>query len=137
MVNDEQHYVQYDMDPAHVILESENIDGLTLNGMGTKSVSAWAYDFGKGRVVFTAVGPHHARDVESAISGGAEAFGALAAEGPLVMDLRRLFEQGLAAHQAGRVAEAEGVYRQVLRTDAEYFPALHMLGFPESPAGQV
>ena len=56
MVNDEQHYVQYDLDPAHVILESENLDGLTFNGMGTKSVSGWAHDFGKGRVVFTAVG---------------------------------------------------------------------------------
>jgi type 1 glutamine amidotransferase len=56
MVNDEQHYVQYDLDPGHVILESENIDGLTFNGMGSKSISGWAHDFGKGRVVFTAVG---------------------------------------------------------------------------------
>jgi len=56
MVNDEQHYVQYDGDPAHVILESENIDGLTFKDMGTKSVSGWAHDYGKGRVVFTAVG---------------------------------------------------------------------------------
>jgi len=56
MVNDEQHYVQYDMDPAHVILESENIDGLTFKDMGAKSVSGWAHDYGKGRVVFTAVG---------------------------------------------------------------------------------
>jgi len=56
MVNDEQHYVQYDLDPAHIILESENIDGLTFNSMGSKSVSGWAHDYGKGRVVFTAVG---------------------------------------------------------------------------------
>ena len=56
MVNDEQHYVQYDLDPGHVILESENIDGLTFNGMGSRSVSGWAHDYGKGRVVFTAVG---------------------------------------------------------------------------------
>jgi type 1 glutamine amidotransferase len=56
MVNDEQHYVQYDMNPAHVILEAENIDGLTFENMGTKSVSGWAHDYGKGRVVFTAVG---------------------------------------------------------------------------------
>ena len=56
MVNDEQHYVQYDLDPGHVILESENIDGLTFNGMGSKSASGWAHDYGKGRVVFTAVG---------------------------------------------------------------------------------
>jgi type 1 glutamine amidotransferase len=56
MVNDEQHYVIYDKDPKYVILEAENIDGLKFEELGTKSVSGWAYDFGKGRVVFTAVG---------------------------------------------------------------------------------
>jgi type 1 glutamine amidotransferase len=56
MVNDEQHYVTYDKDPKYVILEAENIDGLKFENLGTKSVSGWAYDFGKGRVVFTAVG---------------------------------------------------------------------------------
>jgi type 1 glutamine amidotransferase len=55
-VNDEQHYVTYDKDPKHLILEAENIDGLKFEDLGTKSVSGWAYDFGKGRVVFTAVG---------------------------------------------------------------------------------
>jgi type 1 glutamine amidotransferase len=56
IVNDEQHYVDYDKDPRYVILESENLDGLTYEGRGTKSPAGWAYDFGKGRVVFTAVG---------------------------------------------------------------------------------
>ena len=56
VVNDEQHYVIYDKDRKYVLMEAENIDGLEYNGMGTKSVSGWAYDFGKGRVVFTAVG---------------------------------------------------------------------------------
>lgn len=56
IVNDEQHYVSYDKDPKHAILEAENIDGLDFEGRGTRSVSGWAYDFGKGRVVFTAVG---------------------------------------------------------------------------------
>jgi type 1 glutamine amidotransferase len=56
MVNDEQHYVEYDKDKSHIILESENIDGLVYEELGTKSISGWAYDFGKGRVVFTAVG---------------------------------------------------------------------------------
>jgi type 1 glutamine amidotransferase len=56
VVNDEQHYVDYDKDPRTVILESENLDGLTYEGRGTKSPAGWAYDFGKGRVVFTAVG---------------------------------------------------------------------------------
>jgi len=45
------------------------------------------------------------------------------------MELRQLFEQGLAAHRTGRLAEAEKLYRQVLRADAANFAALHMLGF--------
>jgi len=52
------------------------------------------------------------------------------------MDLRRLFEQGLAAHQAGRFAEAESIYRQVLRAEAGNFPALHMLGFLKAQQGK-
>jgi hypothetical protein len=56
VVNDEQHYVAYDKDPKYLLAESENIDGLDYDGHGTKSIAAWAYDYGKGRVVFTAVG---------------------------------------------------------------------------------
>jgi type 1 glutamine amidotransferase len=56
IVNDEQHFVTYDKDPKYAILEAENLDGLKFEDQGTKSVSGWAYDFGKGRVVFTAVG---------------------------------------------------------------------------------
>ena len=56
MVNDEQHYVTYDKDPKYVILESENLDGLTFRDLGTKAIGGWAYDYGKGRVVFTAAG---------------------------------------------------------------------------------
>jgi type 1 glutamine amidotransferase len=56
IVNDEQHYVAYDKDPKHLILEAENVDGLKYEDLGTRSVSGWAYDFGQGRVVFTAVG---------------------------------------------------------------------------------
>src|SRR6202451_3991689 len=56
MANDEQHYVTYDKDPKCIILEAENIDGLRFEDLGTRSISGWAYDFGKGRVVFTAVG---------------------------------------------------------------------------------
>jgi type 1 glutamine amidotransferase len=56
IVNDEQHYVTYDKDPKYIIMEAENIDGLKFEDLGTKSVSGWAYEFGKGRVVFTAVG---------------------------------------------------------------------------------
>ena len=56
MVNDEQHFVAYDKDPKHILLESENLDGLEYETHGRKSVAGWAYDYGKGRVVFTAAG---------------------------------------------------------------------------------
>lgn len=56
VVNDEQHYVEYDKDHKHILLESENVDGLGYENLGTKSVAGWAYEYGKGRVVFTAVG---------------------------------------------------------------------------------
>jgi hypothetical protein len=56
MVDDEQHYVEYDKDKKDILLEAENIDGLTYQNLGAKSISGWAYDYGRGRVVFTAVG---------------------------------------------------------------------------------
>jgi type 1 glutamine amidotransferase len=56
MVNDEQHYVTYDKAPESVILKSENVDGLTYEDQGTSSLAGWAFDYGKGRMVFTAVG---------------------------------------------------------------------------------
>ncbi len=56
IVNDEQHYVQYDKDPKYILLEAENIDGLTYQKLGAKSIAGWAYDYGRGRVVFTSVG---------------------------------------------------------------------------------
>lgn len=55
-VNDEQHYVHYDKDRAHVLLEAENVDGLTYQNLGAKSIAGWAYDYGRGRVVFTSPG---------------------------------------------------------------------------------
>ena len=56
VVTDEQHYVTYDKDPKNIILRSEDIDGLRFEDHGTQSIAGWAYDYGKGRVVFTAVG---------------------------------------------------------------------------------
>lgn len=56
MVNDEQHFVEYDKDRKYVLLEAENIDGLTFENYGAKSIAGWAYDYGRGRVVFTSVG---------------------------------------------------------------------------------
>jgi type 1 glutamine amidotransferase len=71
MVNDEQHFVTYDNDPKHVILESENVDVLEYEDHGKKSVAGWAYEHGKGRVVFTAVG-HQPRHVGSRVLRAAE-----------------------------------------------------------------
>ncbi len=56
MVTDEQHYLAYDKEPKHVILRSENIDGLRYEKQGTGAIAGWAYDYGKGRVAFTAPG---------------------------------------------------------------------------------
>jgi predicted O-linked N-acetylglucosamine transferase (SPINDLY family) len=52
------------------------------------------------------------------------------------MDLRATFEQGMAAHRAGKLAQAENLYRQILRSDAGNFPALHMLGFLKAQQGR-
>jgi predicted O-linked N-acetylglucosamine transferase (SPINDLY family) len=49
--------------------------------------------------------------------------------------MREIFEQGVAAHRAGSLAQAEALYRQVLRADAGNFPALHMLGFLKAQQG--
>lgn len=56
IVNDEQHYVEYDKDRKNILLEAENLDGLTYDKYGAKSIAGWAYDYGKGRVVFTTPG---------------------------------------------------------------------------------
>jgi hypothetical protein len=55
-VNDEQHYVEYDKDRKNLLLEAENVDGLTFQNLGAKSIAGWAYDYERGRVVFTSVG---------------------------------------------------------------------------------
>lgn len=69
MVTDEQHYLIYDKDPKNILLHSENLDGLTftpslqdpehpgpISNLGTTTVSGWAHEYGKGRVVYTAMG---------------------------------------------------------------------------------
>jgi type 1 glutamine amidotransferase len=56
VVNDEQHYVEYDKDRKYLLLEAENVDGLTYQNLGAKSIAGWAYDYGRGRVVFTSPG---------------------------------------------------------------------------------
>jgi type 1 glutamine amidotransferase len=83
MVIDEQFFTQYDLDPKNILLQGENLDGLTYkpgrrqpeesaggaNGvqgqvggetiekeLGPLSVNGWAHECGKGRVVFTSIG---------------------------------------------------------------------------------
>ena len=66
MVTDEQHFPVFDKDPKYLLLQSDNIDGLTFSHLkgpgtqervvGTTSNSGWAYEYGKGRVVHTALG---------------------------------------------------------------------------------
>ena len=47
---------------------------------------------------------------------------------PLPPAAMQLVHQAMAAHQAGRLAEAEDLYRRVLAFDAKQFPVLSMLG---------
>ncbi len=42
--------------------------------------------------------------------------------------LEHAVEMGASHHQAGRLSEAEGIYRQVLAVDPDNFDALHLLG---------
>ena len=56
VVTDEQHFMKYEKDPKHLLLESENEDGATYKTLGTKSAAGWAYDYGKGRVCYLAPG---------------------------------------------------------------------------------
>ena len=56
VVTDEQHFMKYQKDPKHLLLESVNEDGATYKDLGTKSAAGWAYDYGKGRVCYLAPG---------------------------------------------------------------------------------
>lgn len=56
MVTDEQYFPKYYNDPKNILLQGDNIDGLTFRDRGTTSVSGWAHEYGKGRVVFTGIG---------------------------------------------------------------------------------
>jgi Flp pilus assembly protein TadD len=47
-----------------------------------------------------------------------------------------LFNQGLTHHQAGRLAEAEAIYRRVLSLDASHADAWHLLGVIAFQSGQ-
>jgi type 1 glutamine amidotransferase len=56
VVTDEQHFVKYEKDPKHLLMQSVNEDGLAFKDLGTSSAAGWAYDYGKGRVCYLAPG---------------------------------------------------------------------------------
>ncbi len=50
--------------------------------------------------------------------------------------LARLFDQAVAHHQAGRFADADALYRQILSTRPDHADALHLLGVIAHQQGQ-
>jgi type 1 glutamine amidotransferase len=56
VVTDEQHYMRYQKDPKHLLLQSVNEDGKTYKDLGSSSPAGWAYDYGSGRVCYLAPG---------------------------------------------------------------------------------
>ena len=50
-------------------------------------------------------------------------------------DVEKIFKAALACHQAGRLAEAQTLYRQILAQQAAHAGALHFLGVIEHQAG--
>ncbi|MGD0769052.1 MAG: tetratricopeptide repeat protein [Tepidisphaeraceae bacterium] len=53
------------------------------------------------------------------------------------MTLRQQLESGISHHQAGRLAEAEKIYRQVLALQPNHADALHLLGMLAAQAGRL
>lgn len=56
VVTDEQHYMEYDGDPANVFMRSVNDNGETFKDLGTTCEAGWAFDYGQGRVCYLAPG---------------------------------------------------------------------------------
>lgn len=56
VVTDEQHYMEYQKDRKHLLLESVNEEGLDYNKMGPAAAAGWAFDYGKGRVCYLSPG---------------------------------------------------------------------------------
>jgi tetratricopeptide (TPR) repeat protein len=51
--------------------------------------------------------------------------------------LRSQLKRGLELHQAGKLDQAEQIYRKILRIQPDYFDALHMLGVAALQAGRT
>src|SRR5712692_4765728 len=46
----------------------------------------------------------------------------------MLTDINQSFQQAVTLHQAGRLSEAEGIYRNILAVDPKHFHSLHLLG---------
>lgn len=55
-VTDEQHYMEYQLDPSYLLMESVNEDGLAYGDLGTTAAAGWAYEHGQGRVCYFSPG---------------------------------------------------------------------------------
>ena len=53
------------------------------------------------------------------------------------MTVQEQYESGLSHYRAGRLAEAERIYRQILAQQPNHADALHMLGVLELQAGRL
>jgi len=53
------------------------------------------------------------------------------------MDIAALFNQGLAQHQQGQLAQAKALYEQVLQKQPQHFDALHLLGVVAAQSNQL
>ncbi len=51
-----------------------------------------------------------------------------AANNPHAARAQALFNEGLALHQKGRLAQAKAIYEKLLKTQPKHFDALHLLG---------
>src|SRR5271168_2480050 len=47
---------------------------------------------------------------------------------PELFKVTSLFAEGLALHQAGRLADAEKIYYQIIEMQPDHFDSLHLLG---------
>jgi hypothetical protein len=56
VIKDEQHFMRLEKDPAFILAESVNEDGLTWHEHGTTAPAAWALDYGRGRVCYLSPG---------------------------------------------------------------------------------
>ena len=52
------------------------------------------------------------------------------------LDLDRIFREALAHHQGGRLADAERLYRSILKAEPKHFDSLHLLGVAQAQSGR-